>query len=261
MVDGEQKFEAKVYNFYGELLQNLKVKWFVSEDDVASVYQNCLAKRNKVWFDCGRNSRFTVIDIPPACGSLSRFNPLRNLIQNEGFVIEDISSSSGTLTSIPDDVKVLFLWLPMIANTVDEINELKVFAEEGGRIVFFGEWDGFYTNVGLAVENQFLINMGAFMRNVGNGVDCGFTFVLPTSSLRAHPIMRDITNLSIACASVIQLGPNDFALFYDTSNARVLEGVAQIDTSPITELKSSRIVDLSNLRTLPDLDPTKSTGY
>jgi hypothetical protein len=333
LVDGEQKFEAKVYNFYGELLENLKVDWFVSEEEVASVDQNGLAKGkkfgltkvsaksfdvigsadlfvqevigprpgrdvvvfndfnvfdesriqnpnnqilvknlinfetigirnsgNKIWFDCGRNSRFTVIDTPPACGSSSRFNPLRNLIQGEGFSIEDISSSSGTLISIPDDVKVLFLWLPMVAYTVAEINEMKEFAEEGGRIIFVGEWDGFYTNVGLAVENQFLINMGAFMRNVGNAVDCG-NVLLPGTSLRSHPITRDMTDVTIACASVIELGPNDFALYYSRSNSQVLAGVAQIDTAPITELKSSRIVDLSNLRTLSDLDPRISTGF
>jgi hypothetical protein len=333
LVGGEQKFEAKVYNFYGELLENLKVQWFVSDEGVASVDQNGLAKgkkfgltkvnaksfdvtgsgdlfvqesiaprpgrdvvvfndfnvfdevrmqnpnnqtlvknlinfetigvRNsgkKIWFDCGRNSRFTVVDTPPACGSSIRFNPLRNLIQNEGFSIEDISSAAGTLVSIPKDVKVLFLWLPMVAYTVAEINEMKIFAEEGGRIIFIGEWDGFYTATGLAVENQFLINMGAFMRNIGEAVDCGNT-ILPATSLRPHPITRDMTNVTIACASVIELGPDDFALYYNQLNNKVLAGVAQIDTSPITELKSSRIVDLSNLRTLSDLNPTKSTGY
>ncbi|MCS4434344.1 Ig-like domain-containing protein [Aquiflexum gelatinilyticum] len=334
LVDGEQKFEAKVYNFYGELLENLKVEWFVSEEEVASVDQNGLAKgkkfgltkvsaklfdvtgsadlfvqeaigprpgrdvvvfndfnvfdeirmqnpnnqllvknlinfetigiRNsgdKIWFDCGRNSRFTVIDTPPACGSSLRFNPLRNLIQNEGFVIEDISSTAGTLVSIPKDVKVLFLWLPMIAYTVAEINEMKIFAEEGGRIIFIGEWDGFYTNVGLSVENQFLINMGAFMRNVGNAVDCGNN-LLPQSSLRPHPITRDMTNVTIACASVIELGPNDFALYYNRANNQVLAGVAQIDTAPITELKNSRLdPGFLNARRNAELDSEKSTGY
>ncbi len=214
----------------------------------------------KIWFDCGRDSRFTVIDTPPACGSSAKFDPLRNLIQEEGFTLEDISSSSGSLVSIPNDVKVLFLWLPMVPYTVDEINALKSFANEGGRIVFIGEWDGYYTTVGLAVENQFLINMGAFMRNVGNAINCG-NVLLPETSLRPHPITRDMTDITIACASVIELGPDDFALFYDQSNTLVLAGVAQIDTNPITELESLRLENNTNARLKQDLDPKKATGW
>lgn len=328
LVDGEQKFEAKVYNFYGELLENLKVEWFVSEDDVASVDQNGLAKGKKfgltkvsaksfdvvgsadlfvqesvaprpgrdvvvfndvnhidnnslnnpnnillvrnlinyttigerangtrVLFDCGRNSGY-----PESCQTSGTHSRLHDEIRSYGFDLDFINSSNTPLTDIPSDVKILFLWLPKVQFSVDEINSMKAFAEEGGRIIFIGEWDGFYTPVGLAVENQFLINMGAFMRNVGNAVDCGYN-ILPESSLRPHPITRDMTNVTIACASVIELGPNDFALYYNRANNLVLAGVAQIDTTPITELKSSRIVDLSNLRTLSDLDPKKSTGY
>lgn len=328
LVDGEQKFEAKVYNFYGELLEDLKVEWFVSDEDVASVDQNGLAKGKKfgltqvsaksndvvgsadlfvqesiaprpgrdvvvfndvnhldntslnnpnnillvrnlinyitigdrangtrVLFDCGRNSGYS-----QACGTSDTHSRLHQEIRSYGFDLNFINSSNTPLTNIASDVKILFLWLPKVQFSVAEINSMKDFAEEGGRIIFIGEWDGFYTNVGLVVENQFLINMGAFMRNVGNAVDCGYN-VLPATSFRAHPIMRDITNLTIACASVIELGPNDFALYFNRANNLVLAGVAQIDTAPITELKSSRIVDLSNLRTLSDLDPTKSTGY
>ena len=328
LVDGEQKFEVKAYNFYGELLEDLKIEWSVSDDDIASVDQNGLAKGKKfgltqikaksfdvtgsadlfvqesvaprpgrdvvvfndvnhidntslnnpnnlllvrnlinyttvgdrangtrVWFDCGRNSGY-----PQACQTFSTHTRLHEEIRSYGFDLDFINSSTTPLTSIPSDVKILFLWLPKVQFSVAEINEMKAFAEEGGRIIFIGEWDGFYTNVGLAVENQFLINMGAFMRNVGNAVDCGYN-VLPVSSLRPHPITRDLTDITIACASVIELGPNDFALYYNRANNLVLAGVAQIDTAPITELKSSRVVDLSNLRTLSDLDPKKATGY
>lgn len=329
LVDGEQKFEAKVYNFYGELLENLKVEWFVSEEEVASVDQNGLAKGKKfgltkvsaksfdvegsadlfvqesvaprpgrdvvvfndvnhidntslnnpnnlllvrnlinyttvgdrangtrVWFDCGRNSGY-----PESCNTSGTHSRLHNEIRNYGFDLDFINSSNTPLTSIPDDVKILFLWLPKVQFSVAEINEMKSFAEEGGRIIFIGEWDGFYTSVGLAVENQFLINMGAFMRNVGNAVDCGYN-ILPGTSLRPHPIMRDMTNVTIACASVIELGPNDFALYYNSRNNLVLAGVAQIDTAPITELKSSRLdPGFLNARRNAELDPEKSTGY
>ncbi|WP_373493704.1 Ig-like domain-containing protein [Aquiflexum sp.] len=331
--DGEQQFEAIVYNFYGEIL-DLKVKWHVGNTTVASINQNGLAKglefgfskisatsfdvlgeadlfvqeaigprpgrdvvvfndfnifdntamadpnnqlfvknlinfsapgiRNSgdvIMFDCGRNSRFTVVDTPPACQAGVRWNPLRNLIQGEGFTIQDISSTSGTLINIPENVKVLFLWLPLVPYTLNEINALKSFAFEGGRIIFVGEWDGFYTMAGINTENQFLVNMGAFMRNIGLAIDCG-RVNLPETSLRPHPITRDLTGFSIACASVIELGPDDFPLFYDRSNTRVLAGVAQIDTNPITELLSGRISQQGmKERRSEDLDPEKGTGY
>ncbi|WP_340103715.1 Ig-like domain-containing protein [Rhodohalobacter sp. 8-1] len=185
-----------------------------------------------VLWDCGRNTRFN------GCTSGRHINGAQELIKNEGYIFSTINSSSGTLVDIPSNVKSLWLWLPTVAYTVDEINALKQFAAEGGRIVFIGEWDGFYGSQGLAVENQLLINLGAVMRNVGNQVDCG-SVVLPGTSIREHPITEDVTNLTIGCASVIELGPDDFPLFYDTTNRFVLAGVAKIETVPITELQNA----------------------
>lgn len=212
-----------------------------------------------VWFDCGRNSGY-----PGACSSFDILTGLHNLIKDSGFDLKFIQSENADdspLRNIDPGVKILFLWLPKVQYSVAEINEMKDFANEGGRIIFIGEWDGFYGSTGLAVENQFLINMGAVMRNLGQAIDCNYN-VLPFASLRSHPITRDLTDLTIACASVIQLGPDDFALFYDKSNTRVLAGVAQIDTNPITELKNARLApaDQTRLRILGELDPTKTTG-
>lgn len=185
---------------------------------------------NTVWFDCGRSSAFS-----GACSGSeggTSFNTLRTRIQSHGLTLTNISSASGTLTNIPSDVKTLFLWLPKVSYTVEEINALKQFASEGGRIIFIGEWDGFYGATGLAVENQLLSSLGAVLRNTGGAVDCGIT-VIPSASIREHPITEGITELTVACASVIEPGPGDFALFYDTSNSRVLAGVAKIDVTPI----------------------------
>lgn len=340
MKDGEQQFQAIVYNFYGEVLENQKITWSVGDGSIASINQSGLAKglafgftsinakvqdvvgeaflfvqenetgprpgkdvvvlndvnpfvnigllnpnnvtfiknllnfdtpeirgrSTKIWFDCGRNTAH-ILDTPIPCGNSTRYNPLRQIIAGEGYTLEDISSNEGTLVNIPQEVKIIFLWLPRIAYTVNEINALKDFANEGGRIVFVGEWNNFYGTVGLAVENQFLLNMGAVMRNVGNAVDClpftGAPYpILPFSSLRPHPITRDMTGLAVACASVIELGPNDFPLFYDTSNRFVLGGVAQIDTNPITELQNLRLSpnEQPRLRILGEYDPTKIAG-
>jgi hypothetical protein len=333
MVSGKQQYVAVVYNYYGEVLEDQKITWTVSDGEIASTDQKGLVvgKKfgfsevkasandvsatsfifvqenddsprpgkdvvvfndvnpffdegignpnnqlmvknlvnfstpgtrnigNKIWFDCGRSSAH-LKENPIPCGSSTRYNPLRNLIRNEGFVLEDISSSAGTMIDIPFDVKVIFLWLPTVHFQLEEINALKKFAEEGGRIIFIGEWDAFYGNLGLDVENKFLINMGAFMRNIGKAVDCGYN-TLPSMSLRAHPITRGIENLTIACASAIELGPNDFALFFDRSNRSVLAGVAQIETQPISKLVSEISFEGFNLKITPDSNFHKAAGF
>jgi hypothetical protein len=184
---------------------------------------------------------------------------MRDVVQGEGFTISDISSSSGTLTSIDSDVKIILLALPNVQYTLDEINTLKQFASEGGRIIFMGEHEGFYGSSGIAIENQFLVNIGAVLFNTGGSIDCGYV-ELPTESNRVHPIMQSVETLTIGCASVIEPGEGDFPLFYDSTNELVLGGVAKIDTAPIAELAQ---VERSKLRQsnikLPR--PSSSTGY
>ncbi|RKS50656.1 thrombospondin type 3 repeat-containing protein [Gillisia mitskevichiae] len=167
------------------------------------------------------------------------WSTMRSLVENQGFTISDISSTSGSLTSIPSDVKIIMLVMPNVQYTVAEINTLKQFSSEGGRIIFMGEHDGFYGS-GIPIENQFLINMGAILFNSGGALDCiqnGNYPELPASSNRVHPIMEGVNGLTIACASVIEPGEGDFPLFYDSTNTFVLGGVAKIDTAPISELK------------------------
>ncbi len=180
-------------------------------------------------FDTGKNTSC------PQCPDI--WATMRSVITNEGFTISDISSTNGSLTNIPTDVKIIMLVMPTYQYTIEEINTLKSFAAEGGRIIFMGEHELYY-GAGIAIENQFLINMGAVLRNTGGYVDC-LDFngappkVIPSESIRNHPIMEGIDGLSIACASIIEPGEGDFALFYDTTNTNVLGGVAKIDTEPI----------------------------
>lgn len=182
-----------------------------------------------IMFDFGRSSR---------CSSCAvNWSTMRSVVEGEGFTISDINSSSGSLTNVPSDVKIIILVLPTVQYTVAEINTLKQFASEGGRIVFMGEHEGYYGSSGIGIENQFLVNMGAILFNTGGQVDCTYT-VLPQTSNRDHPIMSGVVDLTIACASVIEPGEGDFPLFYDTTNSVVLGGVAKIDTAPISVLKS-----------------------
>ena len=210
-----------------------------------------------VWWDNGRSS---------ACGgacAVTAMPAVTTAIGEAGLTIVEIASESGSLIDIPADVKVVFLWTPTIAYTAEEITELKRFSADGGRIIFVGEHDGFYAT-GIPIENQFLLDMGAQMTNTGGQIDCGFA-ELPATSLRSeHQIMTGITQLTIACASVIEPGPQDFALFYDLSNTFLLGGVATVDiTTPGPSPARAGLRASGPRRAAPPTeatDPTSPTG-
>jgi hypothetical protein len=184
-----------------------------------------------VWMDYGRNSK---------CGGTGECGPSSDsmtysVIQAQGLTITNISSTSGSLTSVDSNVKVVFLWNPEVAYTLDEVNAFRQFASEGGRIVFLGEWGQYYGATGINVENAFLVDMGALMTNTGAAVDCGYTD-LPAASLRPHEVTSGMTGVRVACASVITPGPHDYPLYYDSTNTQLLAGVAAIATAPLTAL-------------------------
>ena len=184
----------------------------------------------KVWWDIGRGSRCEILPLPSKCTPAS-YSSAASEIVTAGFTNETVFSASGTLTDIPADVKVIFLWNPTVVYTVAEINALKQFAVEGGRIIFVGEHSGFY-GPWIPVENQFLMDMGAEMVSVADAVDCDYVD-LPAASLRSHQITNGMSAFRVACSSVIQPGPNDFAFLFDSSNTKVLGGVAKFDVTPL----------------------------
>lgn len=161
------------------------------------------------------------------CGP-GAFAVMESTITAAGMTI--LNSTSDDLSVIAPDVKVIFLWTPINDYADPEIAAFKMFAAEGGRIVFVGEHEGYY-GTGIGLENRFLVSMGALMTNTGGMVDCGYN-VLPMASLRPHQITTGMTDVKIACASVIIPGPNDFPLFFDSTNSQLLAGVARINTGP-----------------------------
>jgi hypothetical protein len=184
---------------------------------------------------------------------------MRSVINAAGYSITDIYSTSGSIASIPADVKVVFLWNPLVPYTTAEINVFKQFADEGGRVVFVGEWDEYYGS-GIALENQFLLDMGAVMTNTGGAVDCGYTD-LPAASLRPHQITTGMDGVRIACASVIVPGPEDYPFLYDSTNTLVLAGVAKIDTTPLPLVLERQIESLPQPNAGHEgLNPNSSTG-
>ena len=178
-----------------------------------------------VWFDRGHNSE---CGIRSDCDD-NDLSKMRSVIEEASFTITEISSTSGSIISIPSDVKAIFLWLPTVAYTLQEINTFKKFAAEGGRIVFIGEHDQYYT--GISVQNRFLKGMGAVMRNTGGDIkEKG-----PASGnlLRPHQVTNGVTSIAYNRASAVELGPNDYPLFFNATGKHVLAGVASIDINPI----------------------------
>jgi hypothetical protein len=194
-----------------------------------------------VWIDCRAPAHGVTVG---GC-SPSTF---QTTIAGEGFTV--VMVTEGGLDEIPADVKTIFLWIPTLEYTAPEITAFKQFAEEGGRVVFVGEHAGFYGEW-IPQQNAFLQAMGAVMENTGGFVDCadesGYP-TLPASSLRPHQITTGMTGVTVACSSVIEAGPSDFVLYFDSSGTEVLSGVATIDTEvvAIAEFRS-RVIDLEGV--------------
>src|SRR5581483_2530127 len=154
--------------------------------------------------------------------------------------------------------------LPTATFSNSEINFFKQFSADGGRIVFIGENVGFYGPNGIATENDFLSKMGAQMTNTGGLVDCGY-HNLPASSIRTqHQVATGLTGLTMACASIVNPGPNDFAILYSVDGQSVIAGAAKVDVTPLStsRVPPRRVLDRAPrasgagaARTWPNIDP------
>lgn len=194
-----------------------------------------------VWYDRGRNSPCMLdFGFGQECGDgeKGRFN---KVLEGQGYRIVKFDTYS-EIRSIPIDVKMLVMWMPLVQYNSSEVAILKRFASEGGRITFIGERAGFYADTvtgvdGIELENSFLRAMGSNMINVGNNIDCidnaGDPYPISgPNSLRTHPLTTGVSTLSYACASQIEVGPNDIPFLFDIANEVVLGAVAKIDLSP-----------------------------
>ncbi|HJU87118.1 MAG TPA: hypothetical protein VJ788_07115 [Gemmatimonadota bacterium] len=187
----------------------------------------------EVWVDC-RSSVST-----GSHGGCQNPSTFRSTIEGQDLILVDVFE--GSLEDLPPEVKVIFLWIPSEPYPTSEVNALKRFAAEGGRVIFVGENAGFY-GCCFALQNNLLEAFGATLRNSGGIFHAGY-FQLPQSALRPHQITEGVATLTIAASSEIVLGPGDFALYFDATEAHVLSGVATIDTLPIAaQLAASRSV-------------------
>lgn len=135
---------------------------------------------------------------------------------------------------------------------------LKQFASEGVRLVFIGEWQGYYDAITL--ENDFLGKMEAVMTNTGQAVDCGYN-TLPQASLRPHQITQGMTDVTIACSSVLVPGPNDYPFYYVHQHQGALGGGHhRRDPLPLGLVQPTQL-QVNPQSIYPLLNPGSSTGH
>jgi hypothetical protein len=147
-----------------------------------------------------------------------------------GYTIENKTTAG--LGTIATSVKVVFVWNPSVTLPASDVNALKKFASEGGRVVIVGENGGYMGTEGLAAENQLLADLGAQLTNSGS---CDAPYGHPAVAAGSHQLLDGVTELDMACASSMTPGPNDYVLFRDRDNNNVVGAVAKIDFTPIPE--------------------------
>jgi hypothetical protein len=163
--------------------------------------------------------------------------------------VVEVDDPAATLTNIDPDIKAILLLNPITPFSADEINEMKKFASEGGRIIFVGEHYGYYADYIESVENPFLSAMGALLRNPGtNGKTPGSgVYACPGTvtggGIRNHQLATGVTAVAFACSTELELGPNDFAIFtyFDQGAERVLVAAAKIDVTPVPGITPNRL--------------------
>jgi len=179
-----------------------------------------------VWWDNGRSANCS-----GCTAASSNFASTTGIIRGEGLTIQQIYSSSGSLVNIPSNVRVIFLWMPRVYYTWQEINALKAFAQEGGRIIFNGEHGSFYS--GFHVESKFFSDMGTQMTVQGAFLDCGYN-TLPADRILPGQVTEGMTRYRMACSSRLYPGPNDTPLILSQEiPTAVIVAQGAIDFTPL----------------------------
>lgn len=170
------------------------------------------------------------------CSPLGGLQAIDTIFFNRGFQVAVFDTISRLPATIPPQVKLMILWVPSRAYDTLEINTLKAFAAEGGRILYLGERLPYYGQFNIdSVENRFFREMGAQLSNTGADVALAAPYIVPKSGIRTHQTTTGVDSLGFSAASIVVPGANDFALVIDTpaGQGSVLGALAKIDLTPL----------------------------
>lgn len=150
----------------------------------------------------------------------------KTVIESQGYVTEQTTTRS-VLSAIPSNVKMLILHAPSGTFSIAEVNALKAFIAQGGRILYIGENSGFqYT---LTAANLLVGQMGGSTTSTGS---CAFG----TTTANSHPLTTGIavsgsTAFHVACASIMNTGTGDVVLMHFSGNPVVV--IVKVNTIPL----------------------------
>lgn len=203
--------------------------------------------RNLAAFTAGSHAagNAIVMDISRAGGNPSCFGTAAQGVT--GTLGYSFTTTSTPIAPLPASVRTVILCLPRSSYGPVEINNLKQFVAEGGRVIFVGEHISFYGPSGFAAENKFLADMGAATTVTPAFIDCVSTahpvyWVLSPPSLRATSLTAGMSQVTMACSSKLTLGPADVALYYDDTNSDVLAAVSRVSITPMSTLAASTLL-------------------
>ncbi len=209
----------------------------------------------QVQIDCGRQS---------AGGYLCQggLGALTSALASAGYETVVNPSTAGSLTSIAASIKVLMLIMPCEAFDFEEVNTLKQFAVEGGRVVMASEFQDFYGDnwqTCSAAQNALARNLGTQVGLTGGQHSCNYN-TLPAESLRPHQITAAMASVTMGCSSEVFADTSARPLFYDLFNEVRIAVADRIDTEPViptlTNVETAR--SRFDLR-LPPLAPWAAT--
>jgi hypothetical protein len=160
------------------------------------------------------------------CSTAGEMTALTGKLTELGYSLVDETAS---LANIPADVKVVFVWTPGGQVSIGDVNGLKLFAGQGGRVVVIGENEWFMGSEGVAAENQLLHDLGAQLTNQGGCLVNGAEYA---QSEGTHQLVTGISRIRMGCVSPMIPGPDDFVLFR-APTGEVVGAVAKIDLTPL----------------------------
>jgi hypothetical protein len=155
------------------------------------------------------------------------------------------TTNRADLSAIAPDVKMLILHLPTGTFSTTEVNAMKAFIAQGGRILFIGEND-FFTYA-INAENALLAQMGATTVGVPS---CYSGFTTPGTP---HPLNTGVSSWNVPCGSTITAGAGDIVLFGTPSAA--LAVIANVNTTPIVAAATRRSAPSAPTVAAPQLAP------
>jgi hypothetical protein len=223
------------------------------------------AARTGVWLYGGKSPYCSTYCSPT--GNYSKFvAKLTSLGYQVDYVYGNIP-----ITAVDPKYKVVILETPTLAFSTAEIAALKQFAAEGGRLIYMGEYEGYFQQKDFDIENGFLAAMGAVLRNTKGNYACTSSssgwVPVPQQYIFPHQITQGLTSITFACASSIALGPNDYALFRDPTGAVIIGAVAKVDLTTATFTKLVATAPLRSVTSTTDspvegvltgIDPTRA---